>query len=245
MLRNALSVLLLSALLATAHGAMAQTAYQEGEHYERLPIPVDTRDPDQVEVVEVFSYGCIHCKNFQGEIDAWRKDIPQHVDFHRMPATFNESWEALARLYYTAEALGVTEQVHGPIFSAIHDRGVNLTEQQLMAELFQREAGVEPDQFQKVFNSFSVRSRVQQANARGLAYRLSGTPTMIVDGMYRVDGRMAGGNAAMLDVVNHLVAQRHDEMAGGTAPAAETSAAETSAAENSAAEDGAAEQGGG
>jgi len=222
MLRSSalLSILFVSltALAATAHAA----SYQEGEHYERLPIPVDTRNPDQVEVVEVFSYGCIHCKNFQPTVDAWLEDAPDHVDFYRMPATFSQPWEVLAQLYYTAEALGVTAQVHDAIFAAIHDRGVNLTETDLMAELFEREAGVAPEDFRKVFSSFSVRSRVQQAHARGLAYRLSGTPTLIVDGMYRVDGRMAGGNAEMFEVVDYLVAQRR----GGSAPGAAGAAAE-------------------
>jgi thiol:disulfide interchange protein DsbA len=209
MLRTGIIVALLTTLLAQAVPAWSEAAvYQEGEHFERLPIPVDTRDPSKVEVVEVFSYGCIHCKTFQGAVDAWREGIPDYVDFHRLPATFNPSWETLAQLFYTAEALGVTEQVHGPTFQAIHDRGVNLTDVDLMAELFEREAGITPEQFRQVFNSFSVRSRVQQAHARGLAYRLSGTPTIIVDGTYQVDGRMAGGNAEMLEVVDHLVARR-------------------------------------
>ena len=128
-----------------------------------------------------------------------------------MPATFSQPWEVLAQLYYTAEALGVTEQVHAPIFAAIHDRGVNLTDPDLMAELFEREAGVAPADFRKVYSSFSVRSRVQQAHARGLAYRLSGTPTVIVDGTFRVDGRMAGSNTGILQVVDYLVAQRRGE----------------------------------
>jgi thiol:disulfide interchange protein DsbA len=169
---------------------------------------VDTRDSSKVEVVEVFSYGCIHCKNFQPAMEAWRETIGEDVDFYRMPATFDERWQTLAQLYYTAEALGVTDQVHDAIFTAIFDDGVNLVEPELMADLFESEAGISPEQFNKVFTSFSVRSRVQQAHARGLAYRLSGTPTLIVDGMYRVDGRMAGGNAAMLAVVDYLVAQR-------------------------------------
>ncbi|MDZ7668351.1 MAG: thiol:disulfide interchange protein DsbA/DsbL [Gammaproteobacteria bacterium] len=201
------AAVLSTALLLAGPSSAAAADFEEGEHYERLPIPVDTRNPDQVEVVEVFSYGCIHCKNFQGPIDAWLESAPEAVDFYRMPATFNESWQALAQLFYTAEALDVTEQVHDPIFRAIHENGVNLTEPERMAELFERVAGIEPEQFNSVFNSFSVRSRVQQAHARGLTYRLSGTPTLIVDGRYRVDGRMAGGNAAMLDVVDYLVEQ--------------------------------------
>ena len=200
--------ILLTALLPLSASAGAAAEYQEGEDYQSLPIPVDTRDPNSVEVVEVFSYGCIHCKTFQPSVDAWRENIPEHVDFYRMPATFNEAWEALAQLYYTVEALGVTEQVHDAIFQAIHDQGVNLVEPDLMAELMEREAAIAPEQFHKVYRSFSVRSRVQQAHARGVAYRLSGTPTLIVDGVFRVDGRMAGGNAEMLNVVDYLVAQR-------------------------------------
>lgn len=222
MLRTGIFASLLTACLILPVQTLAQAAFEEGKHYERLPIPVDTRDADKVEVVEVFSYGCIHCKNFQSAVDPWRANLPDAVDFYRMPATFNPSWEALAQLYYTAEALGVTEQVHGPIFTAIHDRGVNLTDPKLMAELFEKEAGIDPERFQQVFNSFSVRSRVQQAHARGMAYRLSGTPTLIVDGMYRVDGRMAGGNDQMLAVVDYLVEQRRGEAAKGTEPATQS-----------------------
>tara|TARA_Y100001933_G_scaffold220346_1_gene229564 strand:- start:1115 stop:1825 length:711 start_codon:yes stop_codon:yes gene_type:complete len=214
MQRTALLTILFSALtfgLAGPAFAADTARFEEGTHYERLPIPVDTREPGKVEVVEVFSYGCIHCKNFQPVVDAWQEDIPDYVDFYRMPATFSQPWEVLAQLYYTAEALGVTEQVHAPIFAAIHDRGVNLTDPDLMAELFEREAGVAPADFRKVYSSFSVRSRVQQAHARGLAYRLSGTPTVIVDGTFRVDGRMAGSNTGILQVVDYLVAQRRGE----------------------------------
>lgn len=194
--------------LVLALPSVAEEAFQEGVHYERLPIPVDTRNGDKVEVVEIFSYACVHCMNFQPIVHQWAEQAPEHVDFYRMPATFNNAWKALAQSYYTAEALGVTEQVHGPIFAAIHQRGTNLADPALMAELFEREAGVSAEQFNQVYNSFSVRSRVQQADARGRAYRLTGTPTLIVAGEFRVDARMAGGNGAMLQVVDHLVAER-------------------------------------
>lgn len=222
MLRNVITASLLVALAAWMVTARAetQTPYREGEHYERLPYPVETRDPDKIEVIEVFSYACIHCKNFEPALKAWLPTIPDDVDFYRMPATFNSQWETLGQLFYTAEALGVTDKVHDEIYRAIHDRGVNLTDPTLMAEFFQEKAGVDPDEFNKVFSSFSVRSRVQQAHARGVAYRISGTPTMIVDGRYRVDGRMAGGNARMLDVVNYLVAQRREAKSGDGATSA-------------------------
>lgn len=219
MLRSRLLAVLVAAMVASVLASPSWAEFQEGVHYQRLPVAVDTRNPQKVEVIEVFSYACIHCKNFQREIEQWQASAPSHVDFHRMPATFNESWAALAQAFYAAEALGVTEQVHSPIFSAIHDRGANVADPGLMAEVFEASAGVSAEQFNQVYRSFSVRGRVQQADARGRAYRLTGTPTLIVDGMYRVDARMAG-NASMLDVVDHLVAERRAAAEAAAASAA-------------------------
>ncbi len=194
--------------------------FEEGVDFVRLPVPVETRDAAKIEVVEVFSYACIHCKNFEPALDAWSAEVPDDVDFYRLPATFNQTWAQLAQGFYAAEALGVLDKVHGAIFRAIHDRGINVADPATMAQLFEAAAGVPQDQFYQVFNSFSVRSRVQQADARGRVYRITGTPTMIVDGTYRVDARMAGSHDSMLDVVDYLVAQRR-AAAAGEAPAGE------------------------
>jgi len=210
----------------TASGAQSGAAapvqmarFQEGVNYERLPVVVEVRDPSKIEVVEIFSYACIHCKTFEPAVEAWAVEIPNDIDFYRMPATFNPTWTALAQGFYTAEALGVLDQVHEAMFRAIHDRGVNVAEPELMAQLFEAAAGVSPSQFNQVFNSFSVRSRVQQADARGRVYRITGTPTMIVDGTYRVDARLAGSHGNMLEVVDFLVERQRS--AGRPAAAAD------------------------
>lgn len=190
---------------------VAAEEFEEGVHYQRLPVSVETRDPGKVEVVEVFSYACIHCKNFDPTLEAWRAHQPEVVDFHRIPAIFDPTWAKFGQAFYTAEVLGVGQAVHTPIFQAVHDRHVDLLDPALMAALFQEVAGVDPEDFGRVYNSFSVRSRVQQADAHGRAYRVSGVPALVVDGTYRVDGRMAGSNARMLQVVDFLVAQRSAE----------------------------------
>jgi thiol:disulfide interchange protein DsbA len=196
---------LVPALAAAAEGA---PVWKEGVNYERLPVAIETRDPSKVEVIEVFSYACIHCKNFQPMVEAWRAKAPDYVDFQQLPAAFDPTWQKLAQAFYAAEALGVTAQVHDLMFTSIHDGQVNLADPAELAKLFKDAAGIEPDRFNQVFNSFSVRSRVQQADARTRAYRIKGTPTLIVDGQFRVDARMAGGNAEMLQVVDHLVEQQ-------------------------------------
>jgi len=64
---------------------------------------------------------------------------------------------------------------------------------------------VTADEFTKAYNSFFVRSRVMQAQAKSRAYGITGVPTLIVNGKYRINGKMAGSSEGMLDVVNFLV----------------------------------------
>jgi thiol:disulfide interchange protein DsbA len=206
-------------LLTVLPSALRAEEFSEGVQYAKLPVPVETADPSKVEVVEVFSYACIHCKNFDPALEAWTKQLPENVQFRRVPAIFDPTWALFGQAYYTAQVLGVTDKVHTPIFKAIHEQGVDLRDPQLMAQLFQREAGVDPEKFMQVFNSFGVRSRVQQADAHGRAYGVTGVPTLIVDGRYRVDGRMAGSNAEMLEVVEYLIQKRQNDGAGQPAAA--------------------------
>jgi thiol:disulfide interchange protein DsbA len=188
-----------------AEGALIGERFVAGTHYEVLDVAVDTRDDTKVEVVEMFSYACIHCFNFDPYVKSWDARQPADVDFHPVPAVFNPDWEKLAQAFYTAEALGVTEQVHERMFEGIHSRNEDLRQPELVAAIFSDLADVSESDFNAAYSSFSVRSRVQQAKALVRAYRITGVPTMIVNGKYRIDGRMAGGNAKMIEVVDFLV----------------------------------------
>lgn len=188
---------------AAADGAASE--YQEGQHYQKLPIAVETRDPARIEVVEVFSYACIHCYRLEPMVEAWRQTQSEDVDFHRLPLV-SQRLLPLAQAFYTAEALGVLERVHLPLFAAIHDYGINMSRAQHIRRLFVREAEVDEQEFLRVYDSFGIRSRVRQADAQGRMYRVMATPTMIVNGRYVVDTVSAGSPAAMFLVVNHLVA---------------------------------------
>jgi thiol:disulfide interchange protein DsbA len=181
--------------------------FVEGTHYEVLPIGVETRDPAKVEVVEVFSYACIHCFNFDPYVEAWKAQAGDNVLFYRVPAVFNNDWELLAQAFYTAETLGVSDAVHMPLFEGIHNKQQDLRQPAVLAPLFEEYASVQEEDFLTAHNSFSVRSRVQQAKAKTRAYRVTGVPSVIVNGKYRVDGKMAGGNVKMLQVVDFLVAK--------------------------------------
>ncbi|HEY5646586.1 MAG TPA: thiol:disulfide interchange protein DsbA/DsbL [Pseudomonadales bacterium] len=194
-------------LACSALGAQA-AEFEEGTHYQRLAVPVATADPSRVEVVEAFSYACIHCKTFDPALEDWRAEQGAGVDFRRLPAIFNPTWALFAQAYYTAEVLEVTDRVHTAIFKAMHEQGMDLRDPGAMAVLFETFAGVPRADFDQVYHSFGVRSKLQQAQAKSRAYGITGTPSMIVDGQFRTDGQMAGSNAMMLEIVDHLVAQQ-------------------------------------
>jgi len=213
-MHSLLKKLLLTAVLLLAGPAMAGEAFIAGTHYSVIDVPVATgleeTAPAQVEVVEVFSYMCIHCYSFDPLLQRWEEDKPEGAAFSRLPAVFSDDWALMARAFYTAEILGVAEQMHGPLFQAIHVEPQNIRSEQVMAGLFNESAGVAEEAFSKAYNSFFVRSRVMQARSKSRAYGLNSVPTMIVNGKYRVDGRMAGSNQAMLDVVNFLVERERE-----------------------------------
>ena len=213
--RTLLKSLIALIVSMTLSAPIAAENYVEGVHYEAIDIPVKTglegEQPLKVEVVEVFSYMCIHCYSFDPLLKLWEQNKAEQTVFNRLPAVFSADWELMARAFYTAEILDVSEQMHEPLFEAIHKQPKNLRDEDIMAALFLEHAEIPAAEFTESFNSFFVRSRVMQARAKGRAYGITGVPVMIVNGKYRVGGRMAGSNEAMLDVVDFLVRR---ELAG-------------------------------
>ncbi len=207
-----------AAASAEASAAPSLMRYREGEHYQKVPIPVAPASKDGVEVVEFFSYGCVHCYNFDPMVARWSEQNRGSVSFRRVPAVFNDSWAFLAQAFYTAEALNVGEALHGPLFRAIHTDHINIGDPKLMAQLFRKHGSVSEDDFAQAFDSFGVRSKVQQATGHSRALRLRAVPSMVVAGQYVVDGSMVeGGNQEMLAVVEFLVDKVAQDKAAASA----------------------------
>ena len=125
-------------------------------------------------------------------------------------------WQELAKLYYTAEALGVTDQVHTGVFKAMLERGVNLTKTDLAADFFKREAAVSEADFTRAAESFSVGTELKRAMAAQRAYGITSTPSLVVNGKYRINSGQVGGHTAVLAVADYLIAQ--ERLGGGADP---------------------------
>jgi len=187
------------------------SSYEAGTHYQVIDTPVRTIDPDKIEVTEVFWYGCGHCFTFAPLVEAWAEKQPEDVVVRHSPAIWRDVMNTHARIFYTAKALGKLKELHGEIFRAMHQGKKSLASEREIAELFAAH-GVDKETFSKTFNSFGVRSQVQQADARQRGYGITSTPTLVVDGRYRITGsNLTGGQAEMLKVAEFLVEKIRQE----------------------------------
>jgi protein dithiol oxidoreductase (disulfide-forming) len=183
-------------------GAGSATA---AEGYETItPAQPTTASKGQVEVVELFWYGCPHCFKLEPYVERWLKRKPKNVKFVRMPGMFRPSWEIHGRAYYTAEMLGVVDKVHGPMFEAIHEQRRPLNNEAAIMALFKKN-GISEKDFKRVFRSFAVETKLRRAKDMGRRYGARGVPALIVNGKYRISAQSAGGNAKVFKVVNKLV----------------------------------------
>jgi protein dithiol oxidoreductase (disulfide-forming) len=193
------------ALLAS--GATLARSFTAGIDYRQLIPRVDTGLPEgRIQVVEVFWYGCPHCYTFEPLVDAWRKDLPEHVEFSHMPAAFNDLWALHARVYYAAVQMDVLDQVHQPFFDAIHAQGRNMrSESAILRFIDQR--GLDADAFRDTMRSPEVSEAVSEAGLLIQAFQIEGVPSMVVDGRAMVSAGMSGSHEGMLRVVDHLIEQ--------------------------------------
>src|SRR5262245_22390856 len=126
-MRRYVTALLAGLLLVTLQGgAQAATTWKEGQHYFRIQSMKRTSVPaGTVEVMEVFSYGCIACNRFLPVANRLAASLPPNAKMVYLPASFNptEAWPMFQRAYVTAQALGVADKTHEAMFDAIWKTG--------------------------------------------------------------------------------------------------------------------------
>lgn len=178
--------------------------FAEGTHYQVLDEAVSVADPDKIEVREFFFYGCPACYNVEPIVNDWKAQAPDDVDFVRSPVLFIRGAEPLARAYFVAEAKGILDEIHQPIFDAIHKHREPLFSVPALANFF-RKYGVDPDEFNDLYSSFGVSTKVRQADTASRDYRLTGVPSFTVNGKYVVLRNNLRNDRETFEVIDYLV----------------------------------------
>ena len=195
---------------AAADAAPATVAAEAGKNYFLIEPPEPTASGDKVEVLEIFSYACVHCAHFQPYADEIKSKLPAYAQFSYMPAIFNDAWEAFARGFYTAQSVGILEKTHQAMFDAVHRDHHQFSSFEDIAK-FYGENGADVEKFKQIATSFEIESKLARSKALVPKYGVDGTPSLIIDGKYRITGASAGGYPQLVALVDTLVKKAHEE----------------------------------
>ena len=223
---KAMLTLTLSALLAMSAAVTARAAqtWTEGVNYFLIdpPRPMSVQPKGKVEVTEVFSYACPACNIFQPTMHKLKASLPPNAVLGYLPASFNptEDWPMFQLAFITAQTLGVDQKTHDTMFDAVwkggdlavadpatHSLKSRMPTLEDAAKFYNKQAGVPVDKFIATSKSFAVDMKVRTDEDLLQAYRIDRTPTIVVNGRYRLHVESAGDPNRLIELVNYLVAK--------------------------------------
>ena len=176
-----------------------------GEHYQLLENPRRIRS-DKIEVMEFFSYGCVHCFDFEPMLSEWVNSKTKDINFVRVPAVANEYWRVLGRAYFALEQMGILEKEHMAMFKAVHMSKRDISNAEALFD-FVQENGVDRGKFASAYQSSEASNAMNQADQMARRLKVASVPTIIIQGKYLVRTTRSVGQSRMLDVMDYLIAR--------------------------------------
>nr|CRH08167.1 Putative periplasmic protein disulfide isomerase I. thiol: disulfide interchange protein dsbA [Candidatus Magnetococcus massalia] len=184
------------AMLAMPVSAM-ELELEEDHHYDVIYPPVSNSQPG-LHVFEVFNFKCPHCFDLHAPLTAWKNRVKGKINVHSLPIYWGNQTDTPVRALFAAEFLGKGDAMKEAIFKAQFEDDMNIESLGDMRQIAKK-AGVDPDALSSAMGSFGVMARVAQAKSLADAFGVRGTPTLVVNGRYRVGlGKHASGEPAKL-----------------------------------------------
>ncbi len=220
-MKRFVAALLAVGAFAPVSDARAAQTWIEGRNYVLLtPAQATSVPAGSIEVMEVFSYGCIACNSFQPVMERLTRNLPPNAQIVLLPASFNtgEDWPMFQRAYFAAWILGVADRTHRAMFDAVWKTGELAVSDpvthrlktpqpslEAAARCYARIAGINPAAFLATARSFAVDMKIRAADAQVAAMQVPSTPCIVVNGKYRVNMDSLGNNDELIDLVRFLV----------------------------------------
>ena len=174
----------------------------EGEDYTLLDTPLTNQQRDSIEVIEYFSYRCIHCKNFEPFLEDWLVEIPENVNFARQHVVFSTSDELFARTHLALQQSPNYSSLHNRLFSAVHDRQKQFTDIEEITSYLQ-DYDLDPNEFNRSLTSTRTDRRLTNNRSRQARSQLTATPSLLISGKYLIS--MNNGQPRALEVASELI----------------------------------------
>lgn len=197
---NVFRALVVMALFAATPTLAAQ--FEAGKHYNVIA----EQPTEEPVVMEFFSYGCPHCYTFQPFMDQLKASLGDKAEIRYVPVDFGGGyWTATQELYLVLEALGRLDELNMNAFEYIHGER-KMISNSASAQAFAERHGISAEEYKKAAQSFAAHVKKKRYDQLTKRYQISGTPTIIVNGKYRVElPSLKGGPAEFTALVEHLL----------------------------------------
>jgi len=188
-----------------------------GAEYTTLATPQPTQAVGKkVEVIEFFAYHCPACNALEPSLNAWIRKQGDNIVMRRIHIPFRGPLDPEARLFLTLDAMGKLDAYHDRVFRAVHvERKRLMKDEDIIA--WAASNGLDKSRFMEAWNSFGVQTRLRRLPQQADAYKVSMTPTIIIDGKYATSpsqvqqsNRLRDANQVMMatsQVLDALVAK--------------------------------------
>lgn len=176
--------------------------------------PAQAQTPaDRIVVIEFFWFRCPHCNALYADLKEWAKRQPPDVAMRYHHVVFRDTMMADARLFYTLQAMGESNDRIGEVFEANFLDALDLSNEAVLFDWVAKQ-GIDRQRFVETYRSSAVEQQVALARQRSIDYQLRGVPAFVVDGRYLTSPNISG-DVPVLERVQQLVDKVRRERAAG------------------------------
>lgn len=186
MVMRSLRFAVIAALMVTSTAFASPTDPKNGVDYQTLSAPQPVQATGKkVEVIEFFAYHCPACNALEPTLNQWIKKQGDNIVMRRIHLPFQGQTDPEAHLFLTLEAMGKLEEYHPRIFQAVHVQRQRLMKDDAIID-WATKNGLDRAKFVETWNSFAVTTKLRRLQQVSSNYKVTGTPTIIIDGKYVV-----------------------------------------------------------
>ncbi len=137
---------------------------------------------DQIDVVEFFSYECVHCQRLEQRLQQFEANLPENVSFSRIHVAFS-GVQRLAKMHVALQLSDALDQNHDRIFEEAAKNNNTFNSLNRISDFLDGH-GITKTRFENLYQGDRVRRLVAQNVDRSREARILGTPSLFVANKY-------------------------------------------------------------
>jgi thiol:disulfide interchange protein DsbA len=177
---------------------------EAGRDYMLLEQSQPTHSGNKIEILEFFFYGCEHCFKLRPLLNPWLQDKAHEIQFTMVPTFFASRYEPMARTFYALEVLGQEQQLEEVLFKTWNVDKIKLLEEAEIID-FVTQHGVDRNKFVAAYRSPAVQGKVTRAKRMEKLYGVTSTPSLIVNGKYRISSNIKSFTWRQPEEIMHIL----------------------------------------